>query len=172
MKVKEAMKRRVITLRPEDSLRQAVAAFARHGISGAPVIDGKGRVVGILTEMDILRRLEIGSMELGPRKRPSGAAMGDNGTGLRFKTLPESLEGAGDLPVSRVMTPAVVTARPGDPIQEKAALMVHRRIRRLPVVDGRGRLVGILSRKDLIRTLVEKRAEKRKRKPGKGGSRG
>jgi CBS domain-containing protein len=66
----------------------------------------------------------------------------------------------------------VVTARPGDPIQEKAALMVHRRIRRLPVVDGRGRLVGILSRKDLIRTLVEKRAEKRKRKPGKGGSRG
>jgi CBS domain-containing protein len=155
MIIRDVMTHHVIVLRPRDSLREAVAVFAQNGISGAPVVDGRGRVVGIITEMDILRRLEIGSMELCPPATPAAwsSAHGQKRPGLRFKTLSESLEGAGRLPVSRLMTSPVVSARPGDPVQEKAALMVHRRIRRLPVVDGNGVLVGILSRKDLIRML-------------------
>ncbi len=152
MLVREIMKRRVISLQPLDTLREAVAVFAKNGISGAPVVDEKGRVVGILTEMDILRRLEIGSMMLG-HTGPRAGSVADarrNGPGLRFISLSEALEGAADLIVSKVMTSPVVTARPGDLVQEKAALMVHRRIRRLPVVDSNGILVGILSREDLI----------------------
>lgn len=174
MMVRQAMTRRVITLRPGDTLRDAVAVFAQNGISGAPVVDERGRVVGILTEMDILSRLEIGSMELRPRGTVGEPGESDNGTGLRFKTLRESLEGAGDLPVSRLMTSPVRTARPEDLVQEKAALMVHRRIRRLPVVDGKGVLVGILSRKDLIRMLAGggsgKRSAPGRKKRKKGGS--
>jgi CBS domain-containing protein len=94
-------------------------------------------------------------MELGHPVRPAAGAAhaGGKEPGLHFKSLSESLEGAGDIPVSKVMTAPVVTALPDDLVQEKAALMVHRKIRRLPVVDGRGVLVGILSRKDLIRML-------------------
>lgn len=176
MLVRDVMTRDVIALRPGDSLREAVAVFARNGISGAPVVDGSGRVVGIITEMDILRRLEIGSMELGPPATPAGkaAGAGGKGRGLRFKTLLESLEGAGKLTVSRLMTSSVVSARPDEPVQEKAALMVHRRIRRLPVVDGRGRLVGILSRKDLLRMLHAARPAGRTRTgpPERGRGRG
>lgn len=155
MRICEVMTKKVFALRSSDCLRQAVAVFAKNGISGAPVIDDKRRVVGILTEMDILRRLEIGSMELGHPGRPAAGAAhaGGKEAGLRFKSLSESLDGAGDIPVSKVMTAPVVTALPDDLVQEKAALMVHRKIRRLPIVDGRGKLVGILSRKDLIRML-------------------
>ena len=94
-------------------------------------------------------------MEFGSPSPPMrGTSDGDDtGSGLRFKSLSESLEGAGNIIVSKVMTAPVVTALPDDLVQEKAALMVHRKIRRLPVVDGRGVLVGILSRKDLIRML-------------------
>jgi len=138
------------------------------------VVDERGLVLGILTEMDILSRLEIGSMELWPREPGGEPGESESGTGLRFKTLRESLEGAGDLPVSRLMTSPVRTARPEDLVQEKAALMVHRRIRRLPVVDGKGVLVGILSRKDLIRMLARGGSGKRDapgpRKRKKGGS--
>lgn len=155
MRIGDLMNRKVYALRPSDSVRRAVAVFSEHGISGAPVVDEGGRVVGILTEMDILRRLEIGSMEFVPPAPPIGKAVDGRGRrpGLRFKSLSESLEGAGDLTVSQLMTSPVVTARPGDLVQEMAALMVHRRIRRLPVVDEKGVLVGILSRKDLIRML-------------------
>lgn len=155
MRIREVMTRKVLALRTSDTLREAVAIFAKNGISGAPVIDDKRRVVGILTEMDILRRLEIGSMELGHPVRPAAGAAhaGGKEAGLRFKSLSESLDGAGDIPISKVMTAPVVSALPDDLVQEKAALMVHRKIRRLPVVDGKGVLVGILSRKDLIRML-------------------
>ena len=155
MRIREVMTKKVLALRTSDTLREAVAVFAKNGISGAPVIDDKRRVVGILTEMDILRRLEIGSMELGHPVRPAASAAhaGGKEAGLRFKSLSESLDGAGDIPVSKVMTAPVVLALPDDLVQEKAALMVHRKIRRLPVVDGKGVLVGILSRKDLIRML-------------------
>jgi CBS domain-containing protein len=155
MRIRDVMTKKVLSLRTSDIIREAVAVFAKNGISGAPVIDEKQRVVGILTEMDILRRLEIGSMVLGHPGRPAGSAANarGKGPGLRFKSLSEALEGVGDLTVSKLMTSPAVTARPGDLVQEKAALMVHRKIRRLPVVDGRGVLVGILSRKDLIRML-------------------
>lgn len=171
MLVREVMTRKAIALRLQDTLREAVAVFAKRGISGAPVVDDSGRVVGIITEMDILRRLEIGTMEVAPgAPAPGGmAGTGRNGPGLKFKTLAEALAGAESLPVSRLMTSPVITARPGDSVQEKAALMVHRRIRRLPVIDGRGRLIGILSRKDLLRMLDSSAAKRRP--PARRGAR-
>lgn len=155
MLVRDVMNRKVIVLRPGDSLRHAVSVFARNGISGAPVVDGQNRLVGIITEMDILRRLEIGSLEFGLAAAPpdEGGAVDTGQSELRFKPLRESLDAAAGLPVSRIMTSPVMTAHPEDQVHEKAALMVHRRIRRLPVVDARGVLVGILSRKDLVRML-------------------
>ena len=112
-------------------------------------------MVGILTEMDILRRLELGAVEVGRGARPRGSAVKGPGTepGFHLKSLSEALEAAGDLTVANLMTSPVETAGPEDLVRDKVTLMVHRRIRRIPVVDGTGVLVGILSRKDLIRML-------------------
>jgi len=175
MRIRDVMTKRVLALRPEDSLRTAISVFSKNGITGAPVVDKKGRVVGILTEMDILRRLELGALEL-PRSAdslPGREAEDPGGDGLRLKSLAEALEGLGDLSVSKLMTSPVVTARPDDLVSEKVTFMVHRRIRRLPVVDRHGVLVGILSRKDLIRMLD--RAGRKKepaRSPSKGAAGG
>ena len=164
------MTKKVIALKPSDTLLHAISVFSRNRISGAPVVDAGRHVVGIITEMDILRRLELGSIDIhcGTEKAAStgrgGRAMEDREGGpsravprperkLRLKSLPEALRGVGTLPVSKVMTLGVVTVLPDDLIVEKMPLMVHRRVRRLPVVDRKGVLVGIVSRKDLMRML-------------------
>jgi len=155
------MTRRVVRLRPGDTVRDALRAFALNRITGAPVVDERGRVVGILTEMDILRRLELGSLVVSPgATRGPGSPGGreerdsDEGAGrLRQVSLAEALGSVLVLRVSQLMTSPAVTVHPGDSVEEKMALMIHRRIRRLPVVDSRGVLVGVVSRKDLIKVL-------------------
>ncbi|MGQ9583360.1 MAG: CBS domain-containing protein [Thermoplasmatota archaeon] len=157
MRVGDVMTRRVVRLRPGDTVRDALRAFSINRITGAPVVDHRNRVIGILTEMDILRRLEIGSVEIScpPSQSPLGPQEDGDGPFLRLISLSEALKRVERLPVSRLMTSRVVTVRPEDPVEEKMTLMIHRRIRRLPVVDGRGALVGIISRKDLIQALYK-----------------
>jgi len=155
MRIKDVMTRDVIALAPTDTLQDAIELFAKNGISGAPVVDSKRRVIGILTEMDILRRLEIGSFETpsGKRMRGRGGLPAQAEDGIRLKRIQDAFLGIGLLQVSKVMTSPAVTVHPDDLVEEKATLMVHRRIRRLPVVDRNGVLAGIVSRKDLIRVL-------------------
>ena len=155
MRIRDVMTKEVIALRPSDTLLDAIAIFSKNRISGAPVVDKNGRVTGIVTEMDILRRLEIGSIEMTykPVKGARNALASRPEGGIRLKSLYDALQGIGGLTVSKVMTSPVVTVYPDDHVEEKVTLMVHRRIRRLPVVDRKGVLAGIVSRKDLIRAL-------------------
>ncbi|MEM4728228.1 MAG: CBS domain-containing protein [Thermoplasmata archaeon] len=160
MRIGDVMTRRVVRLRPDHTVREALRAFALNGITGAPVVDERNRVIGILTEMDILRRLELGSIVVSPK-----AAAGDHSQAapddsmleapdhLCLVSLAEALKNIEGLKVSQLMTPGAITVHPGDRVEEKMALMIHRRIRRLPVVDSRGVLIGVISRKDLIRVL-------------------
>lgn len=155
MLIKDVMTKQVIALRPSDTVLEAIAVFSTNRISGAPVVDSEKRVVGILTEMDVLRRLEIGSIEINyqPVKGGGKALASRPQEKLRLKSIPEALGNIGGLTVSKVMTSPVVTVFPDDPVGEIFTLLVHKKIRRLPVVDRKGVLVGIVSRKDLIRML-------------------
>jgi len=158
MHIKDVMTGQVIALKPGDTLKHAISVFARNRITGAPVVDDKGRLVGILTEMDLLKRLEIGSIEmsLNPVPGTKGALAAEPEGKLHLKTLWEALKAMDHLTVSNVMTSPVVTVYPDDRVEEKVTLMIHKRIRRLPVVDRNGVLVGIVSRKDIIRMLARK----------------
>jgi CBS domain-containing protein len=159
MQIKDVMTRRVIALKPDDTLSHAISVFARNRITGAPVVDGKGRVVGILTEMDLLKRLEIGTIEFtySPVPGAVGVLASEAEGKLRLKTFNEALKGMEHLTVSNVMTSPVITVFPDDKVEEKVTLVIHKRIRRLPVVDKSGVLVGIVSRKDLIKMLARRR---------------
>ena len=151
------MTRDVVTLSPEMTLEAATERLVQREISGAPVVDPRGHLLGILSESDILRRLKhlaeevlgkhyltnkVHSLELltflGEREH---AAVEQVYRQLRRSTVAE------------VMTKRVVAVRPTDSLEAVAASMIEHDVNRLPVVDA-DRVVGIITRADLARVLA------------------
>jgi CBS domain-containing protein len=144
MKTADLMTSTVITITPGHSVRHAARLMLEHGISGLPVVDDMGTVVGMLTEGDLLRRVE-------PAEADKVDAMW-----YRLAT-PEGV--ARDFVkrhswrVGDVMTSPVVFVTGQTPLRHVAELLETHGIRRLPVVE-RGQLIGIIGRSDLLRCLV------------------
>jgi CBS domain-containing protein len=140
MKVERIMTRDVLTVAPELPLKQVAALLTDNHISGAPVCDADGAVVGVVSEADILRRAEGVPPNVGGR----------------FRWLIHRLDGELGKVAARTageaMTSPPLTIRPTQPVAEAAQLMLQHRINRLPVVR-RGALVGILSRADVLRAF-------------------
>ncbi len=146
MKVEDVMTKEVLTVAPETTLKAVAALLARARIAGVPVCDPDGRVVGVVSEADILWK-ETGLLEepAGVIDRIFGAASGD-------------LERVTAATAAEAMTSPAITIAPRTSAAEAARLMVARRINRLPVVDG-GRLVGIVARADLVRAFIRTDAQ-------------
>jgi CBS domain-containing protein len=144
MKGAEVMTLRVATIRPGETVREAARTMLRFGISGLPVVDTAGRLVGIVTEGDFLRRSEIGTERRHPRW-------------LEFLLGPGRLANeyvhSHGRKVEEVMTPNVVTVSPDTQLQEVVRIMERRHIKRVPVVSD-GKIVGIISRANLIQALA------------------
>lgn len=145
MKVSDIMTHPVITVTPEVTIGEAAELLIGHRISGLPVVNAAGEVVGIVTEGDLLRRAETGT----ERRRARW---------LEFLIAPGRLASeyaqAHGRRVGEVMTDTVVSVGPDEPIAELIDAMERRRIKRVPVID-QGRLVGIVSRANLVRALVQ-----------------
>jgi CBS domain-containing protein len=144
MKVREAMSRRVVSVSPDASILQAGELMLQHHISGLPVVDAEGHVVGIVTERDFLR--PAGIVEGTPRPRWLEVLTGRS-------QFPHAPERSGERRIADVMTRSLVTTTEDALLEEVVGLMEERRIKRIPVVRD-GRLVGIISRADLLRALV------------------
>lgn len=151
------MTREVVTLSPEMTVEAAAERLVQRGISGAPVVDDRGRLVGVLSESDILRRLKgIAEEALGKRYLTSRvhsldllAFLGERqhaAVEAVYRQLRESK-------VSDVMTKHVQSVRPTDSLEKVAATMIEHDVNRLPVVDME-RVVGIITRADLARVLA------------------
>lgn len=143
----EIMTQPVQTVRAETPLKDCMAMLVRGHFSGLPVIVG-GRVVGIVTEGDLIRRLR--------RQLPWFAFFVD-GTTMPApppnESLHEFLMELRERPVRDIMTRNVVSVSPDQGIEEVARVLIDRRIKRVPVLEG-GRLVGIISRGDLVRGML------------------
>jgi CBS domain-containing protein len=132
----------VLTVRPETPIHEAAVLMARRGISGLPVVDDAGRVVGILSEGDLIIRQK-------PREPlPWWRQFFADAEGLARDYRKAVGTTAGE-----VMTTEVLCIGPEAPVAAAAVILDERRIRRLPVVAD-GRLVGIVSRGDLVRALA------------------
>jgi len=143
MKVLDVMQRNPITATAETTIEDAVRRMVEHRISGLPVIDATGTVVGILSEGDLLRRVELGT-----EARMPGWLRWLAGQGRAAGEYARSRA----LTVGEVMTVPVISVTPETDLAEVAALMESRRIKRLPVLED-GHLVGMLTRHDLVRAL-------------------
>jgi len=143
LKVKDVMTPRVVTVSPETSLRQAIGLLVGQDYRALPVVDGRQRVVGIVTNGDFIER---GGLRM--RIELLGA--------LSAEELANVLAAVEDeKSVASIMTTPAITIQPDASLADAAHLMVTRSLKRLPVVDASGTLLGMLSRLDLLRTQAE-----------------
>jgi CBS-domain-containing membrane protein len=136
--VRDVMTTRVIWVRKNASFREMAAALREHRVSAFPVLDEGGKVVGVVSEADLLTKEALDS-------EPEG--MPGMITGMLRRREQEK---ARAVTASDLMTSPPVTARPEDTVEHAARLMYTRRVKRLPVVDAAGQLVGIISRADVL----------------------
>lgn len=152
MTVRDVMTRPVLTVRPDTPLKDVARLLIDAGIAGAPVVDGQGSVLGVVSEGDFLIK-EQGAEGL--RHRRLAALLGE---GRETRSQREKL---GARTAAQAMSAPALTISPDRAIREAAALMTERRVNRLPVVDA-GRLVGIVTRSDLVRAYVRSDEELRR----------
>jgi CBS domain-containing protein len=138
--VGEVMTRQVVSVPPEATVDQAIELLLRHRVSGLPVVDSRQRLVGVVTEYDLLKALYDHEI--------------------------------GDQPVREHMSADPIYVEEDTSLTAVADLLLSSRLRRLPVVSG-GRLVGLVSRHDLIRLIrdlrrrvMDRRAAERAEAPG------
>jgi CBS domain-containing protein len=151
MKAKDIMVMKVMTVGPEATVRQAANILFQNRISALPVVDAHGRLVGIVSEGDLARRVELETddrrswwLELFARKSKKN---------LVVKYVKSHARRVKD-----VMTRRVITAKPATSLRDIAALLEKNRIKRVPIV-AKGRVVGIVSRANLVQALASLREE-------------
>lgn len=144
MQVRDVMTRNVITAKADDSILSAARLMLQNRISGLPVLDASGALVGIVTEGDFLRRGELGTT----KRRPKWVEFL-----LGPGKLAEEYVHQSGRKVSEVMTRDPRTASEDEPLESIVTQMERYRVKRLPVVRD-GRLVGIVSRANLLHALA------------------
>jgi CBS domain-containing protein len=144
MKVRDVMTSPVVSIDPESSVLEAVRIMLQRHISGLPVIDKRGRLSGMITEGDFLRRAETGTQRRRPRWLEFLLGPG---------RLAEEYTRSHGRKVHEIMTTNAVTVTEEVPLDEVVRLMEKRRIKRLPVVRG-NEVIGIVSRANLVHALA------------------
>ena len=137
MKVRDIMTTDPVKVTGNTHLKEAARLMVRHRVSGLPVVDEAGKLIGILSEGDFIRREA-------DRDRPQGVSLLDAVFGEG------ELQPVGAETVAEIMTRSVVTITPEATVGEAARVMGRRSVKRLPVVDLEGELVGIVSRSDIV----------------------
>jgi len=157
MNAADLMTTNVVTVASHATAQEAAGLMLRHRISGLPVVDRSGKLVGIVSEGDLLQRAELGTERV-------------RAWWLELLTSNRILAGdyvkAHARNVSELMTREVITARPDTPINAIALLLEKHAIKRVPILDH-GKLVGIVARANLVQGLAGLKAESRTKGAGK-----
>ena len=140
----DVMVRDVVTVRSDTDVADAVELLSQHDVSALPVVDEAGNLVGILSEADLIHRVEIGT----EKHRPWWLEAVTGGS-----TLAEEFAKSHGKKVREIMTSGAISVSEETPLAEIAALFERKRIKRVPVVKD-GKLVGIVSRSNLIQALA------------------
>ena len=131
--VKDVMTTEVVAVRRDTTFKELAAVLRRYRVSALPVVDDAGRVIGVISEADLLAK----------------EALADPGVMAEVLHRRDVRKAEG-LTAGDLMTSPPVTAAPEDPIGQAARMMHFMRVKRLPVVNSGGQLVGIVSRSDVL----------------------
>ena len=145
MKARDVMTLGVYTVKPTTSVKDVARLFMQRRISAVPVVDDQGKIIGIVSEGDLLHRSEISTQ----RRHPWWLDLM-----VRDEVLDaEEYIKAHAQQVADIMTRNVITAEPDTPLQEIAEILAKYTIKRVPIVRD-GRLVGIVSRANLVQAIA------------------
>ena len=155
--VEDAMEKNVIRFKDVDTISYVSSILREKKISGAPIANDDNKIIGIVSEGDIMRLIEVHSpnlnlilpapfdiIELPVRMR------------LELDELAEGVAKAASVLVGEIMTKEVIKIRGDLSISDAAELMDRHNVNRLPVVDENDKLTGIITRGDIIGSLVKK----------------
>lgn len=145
MRAQDVMTSRVVSVNSETLLTETAEKMAEANISGVPVTDENNTVVGVISEKDFLKKM--GAEPLGSFMSVISRCLKDKGC----VALPIRGKTAGD-----IMSAPAVTVEPERPLSEISQLFAEKKINRVPVVDPEGKLVGIVSRADMVHSFFAK----------------
>ncbi|MER7213419.1 CBS domain-containing protein [Streptosporangium sp. NPDC000239] len=152
--VGDVMTRTVVSVSGDTSCKDVAEALVAHGVSAVPVLDADGHVIGVVSEADLLLKQELKDRYHHEERRPASRTRPSHPIGLG-----ENGERTHENTAADVMTSPAVTVEPQQATAYAMRLMDANGIKRLPVVDRRGRLVGIVSRRDLLKILIRPDAD-------------
>ncbi len=138
--VRDVMTVNVVKIRDDAGLSTVANLLSENRISGLPVVDGENRVIGVITEADVL---SMAGMQ-------KGHAFKDIIRHILGEPLPAK---KGTNSIHDFMSSPAITTGPDADIREVALILDEKRIKRLPVVDEQGKLIGVISRQDIVRTI-------------------
>jgi CBS domain-containing protein len=145
LKARDIMTKDVITVKPDSTIEDLARILIKHQISGTPVVDGNGNLIGIVTENDLIgknKKLHI----------PTIVRLFDAFIPLGTSRLEEEIKRMAAFAVGEICTRNVVTVDEDMLIEDIATIMTEKKIHLLPVLQ-QGRLVGIIGKKDLIKGI-------------------
>lgn len=140
---RELMTQPVITVSDTDTIHNAIERMLRYGISGMPVVDARGTLVGMLTEGDLLRRAEIGTDKVHPHWLAFLIGPGK---------LADEYTHSHSQQVADVMSNDVLSAAPAASLESLVTLMQSKHVKRIPILE-KELLVGVVGRSDLLRAI-------------------
>lgn len=147
MKVKDIMTKEVVTVKEKDTVQIAANILNEKGLSGLPVIDDNNLINGIITEGDLMRRIS----------KIDGPSYIEILGGIfpleRKSDFADRLKKSMGYLVKDMMTENVITISEDATLEDAATLMIKEKVKRIPVVDDIDRLIGIVSRKDIMEHL-------------------
>ncbi|MFI6317606.1 CBS domain-containing protein [Nonomuraea sp. NPDC050556] len=148
--VKDVMTTQVASVNGSTPFKDVAEVLIAYGVSAVPVVDAEGYVIGVVSEADLLRKEEFREQFYREGYKPPLRA--------RLRHPDAARKASGDT-AADLMTRPAVTVDAGEPVVRAARIMDERDVKRLIVVDGNGRLEGVVSRHDLLKVFVRSDAE-------------
>lgn len=147
MYIKDIMTKKAVTVTEDDTVERCANLLTINDLSGLPVVNGEGYIKGIITEGDLIRHNS--KVEVPAFLEILGGIIYLDDPNEYLEDVKKSM----GIFVKTVMTKDVTTVNPDAEVEEAANLLVDKKIKRLPVVDGEGKLAGIVSRRDIMNYL-------------------
>lgn len=151
---KDVMQKDLVTVRPSDSLREAMELMIDSRVSGLPVVDGRGHCVGVLSVTDVVG-LEYEQAESSAEFEEVGSYFDPIEQHWENMRIAGSVDELPDLTVGEVMSADLVSVLPDATVREVAELMVEQHVHRVLVLDKKGLLRGLISALDVVQVVAD-----------------